>query len=174
LAISNSGRALSYLKTDPTGSAQQAGTPAAGDRKYRNDQVSAEQSAKTPRITVGTVVIYLSGVLLVGSSIAKFVAPPAVVAELANLGFYGGRLTLIAVLESISALLFLVPKTRTLGLLLVSAYMGGAIATHIQHGQSPLRPALVLMLFWAGVLLCRPEFFSALGRNGLANPGSAQ
>jgi len=53
-------------------------------------------------------------------------------------------------------LLFLVRSTRAIGLLLVSAYLGGAIATHIQHGQAPSQPVFVLSLLWLGASLRHP------------------
>jgi len=42
--------------------------------------------------------------------------------------FDNPRLMLIAMLEASGAILFMIPRTRALGLLLVSAYLGGAIA----------------------------------------------
>jgi len=64
-------------------------------------------------------------------------------------GFDSPRLMLIAMLEADGAILFMIPRTRALGLLLVSAYLGGAIATHLGHSQSPeaASPAFVLALF---------------------------
>ena len=56
------------------------------------------------RRVVGKVLIAIPTVMLVGSSIAKFAGVPAVVAPLAKLGFFGGRLTFIAFLELFSAL----------------------------------------------------------------------
>jgi hypothetical protein len=73
------------------------------------------------------------------------------------MGFDGGKLTFIAVLEVLSALLFVVPASRAAGLLMVSAYLGGAFASHIQHSQSPLPPAIVLTIVWLGSWLRHPE-----------------
>ena len=81
---------------------------------------------------------------------------PKVVVPMAALGFDGGKLTLIAVLELTSAILFLIPRTRALGFLLVSAYLGGAIATHVGHNQSPVNPAITLALIWVGAWLRHP------------------
>jgi hypothetical protein len=53
------------------------------------------------------------------------------------------------VLEIGSAILFLIPLTRDIGLLLVSAYFGGAIATHMGHGEPVMQPAIILAIFWA-------------------------
>jgi hypothetical protein len=106
---------------------------------------------------MGSALILLGGLVLIGSAGAKFAHIPPVVTELGGFGFEGNKLTLIAIVEVLSALLFLVPFTRSAGLLLVSSFMGGAIATHIQHGQSPLQPAVVLCLIWLGAWLRHPK-----------------
>jgi hypothetical protein len=72
---------------------------------------------------------------------------------MAALGFDGPRFIIIDVLELASATLFLVPKTRPFGLLLVSAVLGGAIAAHLGHGQPPVPPAALLALIWIGTWL---------------------
>jgi hypothetical protein len=41
--------------------------------------------------------------------------------------------------------------------LLASAYMGGAIATHVQHGQPFIQPAMILTIIWAGAWLRHPQ-----------------
>jgi len=97
-----------------------------------------------------TILIFIPGIALVASSLMIFAHVPSVVAQMVTLGFDGPRLLLIAVLELVSATLFLLPKTRSVGLLLVSAYLGGAIATHVGHGQSPVPPVALLTLIWMG------------------------
>jgi hypothetical protein len=54
-------------------------------------------------------------------------------------------------------LTYLVPRTSVLGAVLVTAYLGGAVATHVRVG-SPLFshvlfPAYVAALLWGGLLL---------------------
>ena len=102
---------------------------------------------------VTNILIFLPGIVLLGSSLAKFAHVPKVVARMAALGFDGPRLMIIAVLELASAALFLLPKTRPFGLLLVSAYLGGAISAHLGHGQPPVPPAVFLALIWMGTWL---------------------
>src|SRR5690242_8417887 len=94
------------------------------------------------------VLTWLAVAALLGSSAAKFAQVPAVVSELARNGVAGANLIVVAVLEATSALLFAFGRTRALGLLFASAFMGGAIATHLEHGQSPVGPAVVLAVFW--------------------------
>ena len=108
---------------------------------------------------IGSILITLGGLLLLGSAAAKLVRVPRVVAELGTMGFDGHKLTFIALLEVASAVLFLVPFTRSAGLLLVSSFMGGAIATHLQHEpfQSIVGPSAVLALIWLGAALRHRE-----------------
>jgi hypothetical protein len=105
------------------------------------------------RNIVSNILIFLPSIVLLGSSFAKFAHVPGVVAQLAALGFDGPRLMIVAVLELASAALFLIPKTRPFGLLLVSAFLGGAIAAHLGHGQPPVPPAVLLALIWIGTWL---------------------
>src|SRR5579864_615512 len=118
----------------------------------------------------GSSMDYIVGFLLAGSSMAKFAGLPKVIEHLAALGFDGPKLTLIATLEILSAVLVLVPRTRVVGLLLASAYLGGAIATHIQHGQPPSQPAFVLALMWLGIWLRYPGFLSCFSTVTASTP----
>lgn len=109
------------------------------------------------RRNTGMILIILGAVMLLGSACAKLAHVPQVVSEMASLGLAGNRLTFVAALEVLSALLFLIPATRSFGLLMVSAFLGGAIATHLQHGQSIVGPSVVLVLMWLGASLRHPE-----------------
>jgi hypothetical protein len=64
---------------------------------------------------------------------------------------------LIGVGELVSAVLFLIPRTTSAGLLLLSSYMGGAIVTHMQHGESFVGPSVILVLVWVAGYLRHPE-----------------
>lgn len=121
--------------------------------------MSASTHTRGARSRAGNVLIFLFSLALFGSSAVKFAHVPQPVAELAELGFAGANLTLIACLELASAVLFAIPRTRSFGLLLVSAYLGGAVATHVGHHQLllSLRPAFVLALIWLAAWLRHPE-----------------
>ena len=108
-------------------------------------------------VRVGAILVYVASLVLAGSAAAKFIQVPTVVAKLAVLGFAGDKLRLIAGLEVLSAILFALPRTRAIGLLVVSAYLGGAIASHVGHNQLPFQPASLLALIWIAVTLRHPE-----------------
>jgi len=64
---------------------------------------------------------------------------------------------IIAIGEIVSALLFLIPRTNKIGLLLLSSYMGGAIIIHMTEGMSIMIPSVVLILVWITGFLRNPE-----------------
>jgi len=109
------------------------------------------------------------GLALVASAASKFAHVPKVVEQMGLAGIEGWRLTFVAFLEVSSAVLFLIPFTRSAGLLLVSAYMGGAIATHVEHGPF-IQPAIFLTaifltLLWLGTWLRHPQIGWSWGIN---------
>jgi hypothetical protein len=120
------------------------------------------------RRRTGAVLVGFVTVALVGSAMTKFLGVPPVVAKLADLGF--GRLVpLVAALEMASALLVAFTVTRPFGLFFMSAFLGGAIASHLGHQMSPdfLGPGVVLGLLWLGAWLRQPV--PALARGNSTN-----
>jgi hypothetical protein len=109
--------------------------------------------ASKARNIASNILIFVPGIALLASSITKFAHLPAIVAQMEALGFNGPKLMIVAVLEFASAALLLVSKTRPYGLLLISAYLGGAIAAQLGHGQPPAPPAVLLALLWIGIRL---------------------
>jgi hypothetical protein len=60
----------------------------------------------------------------------------------------------IGVIEAAIFALYLVPKTRYLGGLLMLAYLGGAVATHVHAGDGMFFvPVLVGVVAWLGLYL---------------------
>lgn len=116
----------------------------------------AAASGKRRRIT-GTALIWFVAFALVGAAAAKLARAPFIVNQLRPFGFDDTWIAILGVIELASALLFAVPRTRALGLLLITGFLGGAIATHIQHAQSPAQPAVLLAIGWTGVWLRHRE-----------------
>ena len=95
------------------------------------------------RTIAGWVLTGLLGALFLFTAAMKFTKSKEVVEGFAKLGL-ADRIPLIASGEAISAILFLVPITHPLGVLLLSSYMGGAILAHMSHGESYVGPAVIL------------------------------
>jgi uncharacterized membrane protein (UPF0182 family) len=78
----------------------------------------------------------------------------------AEMGYPASSVPVIGVLALITAVLYAVPKTAVLGGLFVTAYFGGAVATHIRAGQSLawcLPAVIVCAICWIGLYLREPR-----------------
>lgn len=83
--------------------------------------------------------------VFLGSAAGKLSGNEEALKMATGFGLDANKYTMIGVLELICLLLFIVPRTGVIGTVLLAAYMGGAIATHVTHGLSPMAPAMVLM-----------------------------
>ncbi len=93
---------------------------------------------------MGNALINFSGLVLVVSSLVKFLHPAKAVAYMRFLGYEHEKLFLIAGTEMLIAFLFLRRSTRAASLLLVSSYFGGAIAAHLaDHPLSGTAPIII-------------------------------
>jgi uncharacterized membrane protein YphA (DoxX/SURF4 family) len=98
----------------------------------------------------------LLSLLFIASAAGKLMQADQVVEGFSKFGL-DDYILLIGVGELVSALLFLIPRTNSLGLLLLSAYMGGAIVTHMQHGEAFVAQSVILVLVWVAGYLRHPE-----------------
>jgi len=74
-----------------------------------------------------------------------------------QLGWNAKHLLVIAVIELIGTLLYAIPRTATLGAVLLTGLLGGAVATHLRV-ENPLFshtvfPLYVGLLMWGGLWL---------------------
>ena len=94
----------------------------------------------------------------VAGNIAKILRVQQVVDGFTKIGV-GEYTQLLGVFELAFFILFLFPKTMRTGFLLLSCFMGGAIATHISHGDAPFQPLFPLILLWITAYLKDPYIF---------------
>lgn len=118
-----------------------------------------EAMSKGRKIT-GWVLVGLMGALFIMSASMKLMGGEEVAANFAKWGL-DGKLMLIGVGELIAAILFIIPRTSSLGVLLLSAHMGGAIATHMEHGEMFIPQAVILLVVWIANYLRNPEMLSS-------------
>lgn len=71
----------------------------------------------------------------------------------------------IGVVEVALALLILIPRTTFLGALLLTAYLGGATATHVRVGDPFFFPIGIGIFLWIAIALRIPAILPlALGK----------
>jgi len=82
-----------------------------------------------------------------------FGGPMVATAFVGKFGYQEASLPVIALVELSCAALYLVPRTAVLGAILVTGYLGGAIATHVRIGEVFAIPLLLGIVAWAGLYL---------------------
>jgi hypothetical protein len=91
--------------------------------------------------------------LLMSASMKLSRAPQMLEAFTGHLGYSVSTLFPLAVLELVCTALYVLPRTAALGALLLTGYLGGAIATHVRVGDPFLTPLVLGVLVWAGLYL---------------------
>ena len=97
--------------------------------------------------------------------VGKLVKPAPVVEGTIQLGYPESVLLGLGIVLLTCTVLYVIPRTAVLGAILLTGYLGGAIATHVRVG-SPLFshilfPAYVAVLIWGGLYM-RDERLRAL------------
>lgn len=121
--------------------------------------MSTEMNARpvsTAELWTGRVLSYLASLFLLLDGVMKLVKPEPVMQAVAELGFPESALTPIGCVLIGCTLLYLIPPTSVLGAILLTGYLGGAVATHVyvKHGAfQTLFPVIFGAIIWGGLVL---------------------
>lgn len=91
--------------------------------------------------------------LLMFSAGMKLMRPPEVIRGFTDLGWPDRLAVPIGVVELVCTILYLVPQTAVLGAVLLTGYLGGAMATHVRLGQPFHMQFLIGVVLWLGLYL---------------------
>ena len=99
-------------------------------------------------------------VFLLFDGAVKLFPVQAVLEGSKQLGYQADTIAGIGLVLLACVTLYLIPRTSALGALLLTAYLGGAVATHVRVGNPlfthVLFPTYVATLIWGGLLLRNP------------------
>jgi hypothetical protein len=113
-------------------------------------------------IILGWTLTILPALVLAASASGKLVgAAPVKEMMGGKLGYSPGTIVMVGAVELACALLFVIPPTSVLGAILVTGYLGGAVATHVRAGDAFIAPLLLGVVAWGGLFL-RDERLRAL------------
>ncbi|MBV9074685.1 MAG: DoxX family protein [Acidobacteria bacterium] len=86
--------------------------------------------------------------------VSAFLQPKAMLDGMAHFGYTADRLPIVFTLEAIAVVLFLIPQTAIFGAVFMTAYFGGAVATHVRI-HDPGWPLAVIggICAWIGLYL---------------------
>jgi uncharacterized membrane protein YphA (DoxX/SURF4 family) len=106
----------------------------------------------------GRILTALIGLMMVMSATMKLLNRPEVAEQMVKKLDYPEDLILIlGVVEITCVILYLIPQTSILGAVLLTGYLGGAIATHVRVHDNFLGPAIGGILVWLAVYLRDPR-----------------
>lgn len=136
------GRALPYLPT----------------RGYDNPVRKAKDfSASTTRLWVGRVMTAVPIFALIIDGVLKLIKTDAMTHGMARLGYADGLVRGIGAVLLVCIAAYLIPRTAVLGAILLTAYLGGAVATELRAGNpllsNILLPVYVAVMLWGGLYL---------------------
>jgi hypothetical protein len=114
----------------------------------------AEQSGGRRSPWAGRVVSAIPVLMLVMSGAFKIIGGAEMEKSWLHLGYPMSVLVPIGVTELLCALLYVIPRTSVLGAILITGYLGGAVATHVRVLESSFpAPAVLGALAWLGLYL---------------------
>lgn len=104
----------------------------------------------------GRVLSILSILFLLFDAFGKFAKPVQVIDAFTRLGLPITTSFTIGVLLAACTILYAIPQTAIFGAVLLTGYLGGAVAIHLRAGSTTfemLFPVIIGIVVWAGLYL---------------------
>ncbi len=109
--------------------------------------------ASRKRLWAGRIISTLVVLFLLFDAVAKLMRIAPVLQAFARLGYPERLAVPIGILLLACTTVYVIPRTSVLGAILLSAYLGGATATHVRAGKPFYFPIVFGVLVWAGLFL---------------------
>jgi hypothetical protein len=104
-------------------------------------------------VWTGRVISAVVVLMLLFSAAMKLARPVDILKEFDRLGYPESVVIGIGITELVCALIFAFPRTAMLGAILLTGYLGGAIATHVRIADPYFGPVIGGVLVWLGLYL---------------------
>ena len=109
------------------------------------------------RLWTGRILSALPTLFLLMDGVMKLMKPDFVVKATVQLGYPENVIVGLGIIVLVCVVLYVVPSTAVLGAILLTGYLGGAVATHVRVGDPlfshALFPVYVAILLWGGLYL---------------------
>ena len=116
----------------------------------------ATSASNKRTVWVGRIISALPVLFLLVDGVMKLVKPAVVVEATVKLGYPESVIVGLGVVLVACTILYLIPRTAVLGALLLTGYLGGAVATHVRVGGplfNIIFPVILGVLVWGGLYL---------------------
>ena len=104
----------------------------------------------------GGLMSALAALFLFVDGVMKLLKPAVVVEATVQLGYPESVITGLGIVLLSCSVLYSIPRTAVLGAILLTGYLGGAVATHVRVGEGLfpiIFPVMVGGLLWGGLSL---------------------
>jgi hypothetical protein len=108
------------------------------------------QSVSKGALWGGRIIGWLISLFLIVDAVAKLFKPAAVVEATVRLGYQESTIVPLGITLLVCTIFYLIPATSVLGAILLTGYLGGAVATHVRAYEG-LFPIVFAVSF--GVLI---------------------
>ena len=109
----------------------------------------------------------IAAFLILASGIPKLIDWEGKAEMMEKMGWDVGVILKIGIVEVALAILFLIPRTAFLAAVLLTGYLGGAVATHVRIGEPFFFPIIIGVLVWIALGLRDPRVFPAAFQSSL-------
>jgi hypothetical protein len=118
---------------------------------------STKINSRAGRVIAGRIMSGLVVLFLLMDSIMKLIKPAFVVQASAPLGWPDRLIIPLGIVLLTCTALYVIPRSSILGGILLTGYLGGAVATHLRVGDPLLShvlfPVYMGVLLWGGLYL---------------------
>jgi hypothetical protein len=127
---------------------------------------TASRPASRGRVITGWILSGLCILFFLFDSCIKLARAPFAIDATVQLGYHESVLVPLGVVLLTCTVLYTIPRTAVWGALLLTAYLGGATATHVRVGQPFVFPIIFGIIAWAGLTLRNPRVADLLFSTG--------
>jgi len=130
--------------------------------------VIATELTSSKRLWVGRVLSAVVSLFLLFDALGKLVQPVPIVKATVQLGYPPACIVWLGTVLLACTVLYLVPRTTALGAILLTGYLGGAVATHVRVSANAFNivfPVLLGLLLWTGLALRHARVAQLFNRN---------
>jgi hypothetical protein len=115
-----------------------------------------DKASHNRSLWAGRIISTLPVLFLLVDGIMKLVKPRVVVEATVKLGYPESVIVGLGVVLIACTIVYLIPRTAVLGAILLTGYLGGAIATHVRAGDQLfpiIFPVILGAMLWGGLYL---------------------
>jgi len=120
------------------------------------------------RLWVGRIMSGVAVLFLLFDSTTKLLRVEAVMKAAAQIGYPPSTMLPIGLILLVCVVVYLIPRTAVLGAVLLTGYLGGAVATHVRVGDPlvthTLFPIYFAVLIWGGLYLRDRRVHASIAR----------